>query len=175
MSLQDFIERVYTRVMLLLLHCFGYLLLAIFVRFYAFQNKYTFQISINKSSEELIRISLDKKSKTTGEAMSDPAKYVLRVCGYQEYLLGNYPLSQFMVRVRLLYRPISPISFSNFPIVSFAILSFLLLHELLFLRLTLNFVNFLKSSGFLDLLSEKCLLPASVLMIDFNGEFKYRG
>lgn len=61
-------------------------------------SSYTFQINVNAFPEDLVRMTLDKRAKTMGESIPDAAQFVLKVCGLQEYLLGHYPLAQFMVR-----------------------------------------------------------------------------
>ena len=61
-------------------------------------SSYTFQISVNAFPEDLVRMTLEKRAKTMGESVPDASEFVLKVCGFQEYLLGHFPLAQFMVR-----------------------------------------------------------------------------
>lgn len=59
-------------------------------------SSYTFQINVNAFPEDLVRMTLDKRAKTMGESIPDASQFVLKVCGLQEYLLGHFPLAQFM-------------------------------------------------------------------------------
>ncbi len=58
---------------------------------------YTFHLSVDAYCEELVQMALEKRAKNTGQQVAPVTNYVLKVCGREEYFLGPYPLSQFVV------------------------------------------------------------------------------
>ena len=50
------------------------------------------------SPHEVVYEFLQKCANTTGQANEQADKYILKISGKEEYLLGDYPLCQYQVR-----------------------------------------------------------------------------
>jgi len=61
------------------------------------QDEHAFKIPHTSYPEDVIKMTLEQQAQKGGHEAN--GKYVLKICGIQEYLLGHYPLSQFMVRL----------------------------------------------------------------------------
>ncbi|KDR21011.1 phosphatidylinositol 4,5-bisphosphate 3-kinase catalytic subunit delta isoform [Zootermopsis nevadensis] len=59
------------------------------------ETTFTFNVHYTMTPHELLRTILNKKSITLNSRGEHPADFVLKVCGQEEYLVGNYPLTQF--------------------------------------------------------------------------------
>ncbi|ELU18517.1 hypothetical protein CAPTEDRAFT_18019 [Capitella teleta] len=57
---------------------------------------YTFRIHCNSLPSDLVQMAIDKREKTTGIQLDSVENYILKVIGCEEFLIGDYPLSQFM-------------------------------------------------------------------------------
>ncbi|CAH1772431.1 unnamed protein product [Owenia fusiformis] len=57
--------------------------------------KYGFLVQTCDTPSTLIKQVLKKRDATTGQAMDGVENYLLKICGRQEFLLGEYPLSQY--------------------------------------------------------------------------------
>ena len=58
---------------------------------------YTFLVGVSSRPHDLVQMVIEKREKTTGCNIGPPEHFVLKVCGREDYLIGDYPLSQFMV------------------------------------------------------------------------------
>lgn len=59
------------------------------------QTTFTFNVHYTMTPHELLRTILNKKAITLNSRGEHPADFVLKVCGQEEYLVGNFPLTQF--------------------------------------------------------------------------------
>ncbi|KAL1462919.1 hypothetical protein WDU94_014720 [Cyamophila willieti] len=79
------------------------------VKFETAENTFTLPVSTETTPTELLRMILNKKAitlHTSGEQTSD---YVLKVCGQEEYLVGELPLLQFCYIQESLSRERTPV------------------------------------------------------------------
>ena len=63
----------------------------------SFQVSFTLQVDLSSFPDDLIRQVLTKRAVTTGTTPASSEQYVLKVWGRDEYMLGDFCLSQFMV------------------------------------------------------------------------------
>lgn len=59
------------------------------------QVRYTFRVPVQSFPRELLQLVLQKLELTTGTEQGNPEDFLLKVCGRDEFLIGEYPLSQF--------------------------------------------------------------------------------
>uniref|UniRef100_A0A8D9EW02 Phosphatidylinositol 4,5-bisphosphate 3-kinase catalytic subunit delta isoform n=1 Tax=Cacopsylla melanoneura TaxID=428564 RepID=A0A8D9EW02_9HEMI len=79
------------------------------IKFETAENTFTLPVSTETTPTELLRMILNKKAitlHTSGEQTSD---YVLKVCGQEEYLVGELPLLQFCYIQECLSRERTPV------------------------------------------------------------------
>ncbi|KAI0229642.1 Phosphatidylinositol 4,5-bisphosphate 3-kinase catalytic subunit beta [Lamellibrachia satsuma] len=69
---------------------------------------YTLQVDLTSSPDALIRQALSKRAATTGKRPVNSQEYVLKMWGRDEYMLGNYCLSQFMYLRRMIMKDVVP-------------------------------------------------------------------
>ncbi len=62
-----------------------------------FQAKHTVMAPAEEYPDYVVQQALLKQSNTTGTEPKDHHSYILKVCGREEYLLGNYPICQYQV------------------------------------------------------------------------------
>lgn len=73
-----------------------------FVLVALFQNsqemKFTLSIAYNTTPNKLLEQILHKKSLATGSKTHNDrlSDYIIKVCGHDEYIFGDYPLTQFL-------------------------------------------------------------------------------
>jgi hypothetical protein len=68
------------------------------------QTAYTLQVAVESTlPDTLVEMALKKRSTCTGAPLESADSFVLKVCGREEYFLGNYPLSQFKVKYSCLF------------------------------------------------------------------------
>ncbi len=60
----------------------------------------TCRVPLTATPDELIQRVLVKRANRSTEPMQNVESYTLKICGLAEYLLGEYPLSQFNVSVK---------------------------------------------------------------------------
>ncbi|PSN34153.1 hypothetical protein C0J52_10044 [Blattella germanica] len=60
------------------------------------ETAFTFNVHYTMTPYELLRTILNKKAITLNSRGEHPADFVLKVCGQEEYLVGDYPLTQFV-------------------------------------------------------------------------------
>ena len=68
---------------------------------FCLQTTYTFQVRSDSTPEMLVQSALEKMAKNSGNRMKETEHFVLKVAGREEYLLGEFPLKQFMVRTQV--------------------------------------------------------------------------
>lgn len=59
------------------------------------QTTFTFNVHHTTTPHQLLQTILNKKAITLNSRGEQAADFVLKVCGQEEYLVGNYPLTQF--------------------------------------------------------------------------------
>ena len=59
------------------------------------QTTFTFNVHHMTTPHELLQTILNKKAIMLNSHGEHAADFVLKVCGQEEYLVGNYPLTQF--------------------------------------------------------------------------------
>uniref|UniRef100_T1ISF0 phosphatidylinositol 3-kinase n=1 Tax=Strigamia maritima TaxID=126957 RepID=T1ISF0_STRMM len=82
--------------------------LVILVRFENTENSFTFCVHHLTTPRELLQQVLAKKAHTTGQQEERVEDYALKICGQEEYLLGEYPLSQFKYMRGMLSKDMIP-------------------------------------------------------------------
>ncbi|XP_059475620.1 phosphatidylinositol 4,5-bisphosphate 3-kinase catalytic subunit beta isoform [Neocloeon triangulifer] len=70
---------------------------------------YKFRIGFNVNAAELLKLALTKKATNTNTKTEDPNNYLLKVCGQQEFFLGDHALVYFTHIQEALARETSPI------------------------------------------------------------------
>lgn len=84
------------------------------------ETTFTFQIPHNMTPHQLLVQILNKKAITLNSRGEKPVDFILKVCGQEEYLIGDYPLIQFFYIQDCLARDITPtlvtLSVVNLPI-----------------------------------------------------------
>lgn len=67
---------------------------------YLFQSTsslFKLSVSPNINFQELLALVIRKKGPSIGITEEQRERYVLKICGLEEYLIGPYPLSQYKV------------------------------------------------------------------------------
>lgn len=67
----------------------------VFFSFYLFQTSFTFIIPHNTTPYQLIVLILNKRANSLMTRGERPNDFTLKVCGQEEYLIGDFPLIQF--------------------------------------------------------------------------------
>jgi len=65
------------------------------VKVFYLQTTFTFNVHHGTKPHQLLQTILNKKAITLNSRGEQAADFVLKVCGQEEYLVGNYPLTQF--------------------------------------------------------------------------------
>lgn len=90
------------------------------ILFVLLQTTFTFQIPHNMTPRQLLTQIMNKKAITLNSRDERPADFILKVCGQEEYLIGDYPLIQFFYIQDCLAKEITPtlvtLSVVNLPI-----------------------------------------------------------
>lgn len=73
-----------------------------------FQTAFKFNVSCTTTPTELLHLIMNKKSLTLNSRGENPNDFLLKVCGQEEYLIGEYPLVRFLYIQECLSRDITP-------------------------------------------------------------------
>lgn len=78
-------------------------------RFENNETSFTFNVSYNTKPQQLVAQILNKKSLTLATSGEQAQNYVLKVCGQDEYLVGDVPLIQFLYVQEMIARDLTPL------------------------------------------------------------------
>jgi len=65
------------------------------VKAFYLQTTFTFNVHHATTPHQFLQTILNKTALTLNSRGEQAADFVLKVCGQEEYLVGNYPLTQF--------------------------------------------------------------------------------
>ncbi|XP_034936238.1 phosphatidylinositol 4,5-bisphosphate 3-kinase catalytic subunit delta isoform-like [Chelonus insularis] len=80
----------------------------VLTKFQSTETTYTFQISHDTTPYQLIDLILKKRANTLMSKDEIPSDFTLKVCGQEEYLIGDYPLIQYSYIQNCISRDITP-------------------------------------------------------------------
>ena len=79
------------------------------MKLFYLQTTFTFQVSHTTTPHQLLVQILNKRANTMMSRGERPGDFMLKVCGQEEFLIGEFPLIQFIYIQESLSRDVTPV------------------------------------------------------------------